>query len=146
MHLISPYSYHFWNCDVILLFFLSLSFTCIILVSARRSLFVVFPALKIGEAKHDLSVQVDHPRIDRCNSWFFPYTSNLWNYLPPSVFPSSSICLSCIKCRVYWHPKGIDWVSLFYRILVSYNLFTVGPCWGPNETVAFHAYIEIYMN
>ena len=58
-----------------------------------------------ANASHEFSVEVGSTRIDRYDSCFFPYTGNLWNSLPISVFPSS-YNLSSFKCRVYRHFRG----------------------------------------
>merc|ERR1712002_1214306 len=53
---------------------------------------------------HEFCVKVGNTRIDRYGSCFFPYTGDLWNSLPSSVFPSS-YNLSSFKCRVYEYLK-----------------------------------------
>ena len=57
---------------------------------------------RLATASHEFCVEVGNPRIDRYGACFFPYTANLWNSLPPSVFPSS-YNLSSFKSRVYKH-------------------------------------------
>ena len=62
---------------------------------------------RLASFSHEYCVEVGNTRIDRYDSCFFPYTGNLWNTLPSSVFPSS-YNLSSFKCRVYRHLRGID--------------------------------------
>ena len=42
-----------------------------------------------GPEKMSRLPRLNSYRIDRYGACFFPYTGNLWNSLPPSVFPSS---------------------------------------------------------
>ena len=103
--LISPHNYLLYSCAVILP--ISPSFTSIILVVARRSLVIVY----LG--RNTRLASSSHPRIDRYNFCFFPYTANLWNSLSSSVFPSY-YNLSSFKFRVYRHLRGIYWFSNLY--------------------------------
>ena len=71
---------------------------------------------KLSSSSNIFFVEVGHPHIGWYSSCFFPYTCNMWNYLPSSVFPFF-YNLSSFKCRVYKHLGGIDWI-FFYRFLI----------------------------
>ena len=81
---------------------------------------------RLASASHEFCVEVGNPRIDRYGACFFPYTANLWNSLPPSVFPSS-YNLSSFKSRVYKHLMD-DWSISFltlqyFEILIFFTFF-----------------------
>ena len=114
MHLISPRSYHVWRCTMMLIF--SLSFISIALFIAWRSLVIMFPVLRI---ENDI---LKLPRmIFASKSCYFPYTGNLWNSLPPSVF-SSLYSLSSFNCWVYQHLTGINRVFFYLSLNFSFLL------------------------
>ena len=53
---------------------------------------------------HNYCVELSNVRINQFSDGFFPYTSHLWNTLPPSVFPSS-FNFSFFKRQVYLHHR-----------------------------------------
>ena len=62
---------------------------------------------RLAASSHAYCVDVGNQRIDRYTTSFFPSTSNLWNSLPPNVFPAS-YNLSSFKCRAFRHLRSMD--------------------------------------
>ena len=72
------------------------------------------------------SLQLEKWRVGRGNDCFFPSVSNLWNNLPPDVFPSS-YNLSSFKRQVCHHFRQQIFSSNLFNFYFLFTLFFIIP-------------------
>lgn len=89
------------------------------------SLLLLLSCTRLSSFSYSYYFHLSNARVNQYSLSFIPFSVNLWNYLPVSVFTTSNGLKSC-KREVSWHPSFDYFLRTLLWAGTSVSFFSIG--------------------